>query len=102
MAEVKTVKISDKGQISIPKGIREEMNLKEGETLVMISDGEKIVLEKPEKFVKLRKSEGENTMLMSEHALKKDWDNKYLGRSKASSRSRKAMLFEDDERWNKY
>ncbi len=84
MAEVKTVKISGKGQISIPKDIRDEMKLKEGETLVMISDGEKIVLEKPEKFVKLRKSEGEKTMLMSEQALKKDWDNKY------------------DERWNKY
>ncbi len=83
MPEIKTVKISDKGQISIPKVIREEMKLKEGETLIMISDGKKIVLQKPDKLVK-DLGEGEKTMIMSEHALKKDWDNKY------------------DERWNKY
>ncbi len=83
MTEIKTVKISDKGQISIPKDIREDMKLKKGETLVMISDGEKIVMQKPEKLVKSL-GEGEKTMIMSEHALKKDWDNKY------------------DERWNKY
>jgi len=85
MTEIKTVKISDKGQISIPKNIREDMELEEGETLIMISDGEKIILEKPEKLVKnAARSEGKNTMIMSEHALKKDWDNKY------------------DERWDKY
>lgn len=85
MPEVKTVKISGKGQISIPKEIRKGMSLREGETLIMISDGEKIVLEKPEKFVKISaKGEGVKTMMMSEHTLKKDWDNKY------------------DERWNKY
>ena len=85
MESVKTVKISDKGQISIPKDIRKRLNLKEGETLVMITDGKRIVLEKPERVIKKIKSgEGEKTMLMSEHALKKDWDNEY------------------DERWNKY
>ena len=46
MEQIKTVKISDKGQISIPKDIREELNLKEGETLILITDGEKIILEK--------------------------------------------------------
>lgn len=85
MPEVKTVKISGKGQISIPKDIRKDLKLKEGETLVMISDGEKIVIQKPEKIVKGAKiSESKKTMIMSEHVLKKEWDNKY------------------DERWNKY
>ncbi len=85
MAEIKTVKISDKGQISIPKVIREDMKLKEGETLVMISDGKKIILEKSEKLVKnFSKSESKKTMIMSEHVLRKDWDNEY------------------DDRWNKY
>ena len=83
MPEIKTVKISDKGQISIPKDVREEMKLKEGETLVMISDDRQIVLQKSEKFIK-KLSQGEKTMIMSEHSLKKDWDNKY------------------DERWDKY
>ncbi|MBS3053896.1 MAG: AbrB/MazE/SpoVT family DNA-binding domain-containing protein [Candidatus Aenigmarchaeota archaeon] len=85
MNEIKTVKISDKGQISIPKDIRDDMNLKEGETLVMMSDGEKIIIEKPERLVKsIPQSESHNIMIISEHVLKKDWDNKY------------------DDRWNKY
>lgn len=62
-----------------------ELNLKEGETLIMITDGKKIVLEKKDRVIKKLKSrESEETMRMSEHVLKKDWDNEY------------------DERWNKY
>jgi len=84
MEEIKTVKISDKGQISIPKDIREELNMKEGETLILITDGKRIVLEKKDRLIKKLKGEGKETMLMSEHVLKKDWDNEY------------------DERWNRY
>lgn len=85
MEEIKTVKISDKGQISIPKDIREELNMKEGETLILITDGKRIVLEKKDSLMKkLKSSEAKETMLMSEHVLKKDWDNEY------------------DERWNEY
>ena len=85
MIEIKTVKISDKGQISIPKDIRDELNLKQGETLIMIIEGKKIVIQKSDRVIKKLKSyEGEETMKMSEHSLKKDWDNKY------------------DDRWNKY
>ena len=85
MEEIKTVKISDKGQISIPKNIREGLNLRQGETLIMITDGKRIVLEKKDVLMKkIRSDEGVNTMLMSAHVLKKDWDNRY------------------DERWNEY
>ncbi len=85
MEDIKTVKISDKGQISIPKDIRKELNLKEGETLVMITDGKKIVLEKKDRIInRIKYDEGGYTMLASEDVLKKDWDNDY------------------DERWNKY
>lgn len=85
MDEIKTVKISGKGQISIPKDIREELNLKEGETLILFINDKKIVLERQDRILKkLKSDEGEKTMFMSEHVLKKDWDNDY------------------DERWNKY
>ena len=85
MAEIKTVKITDKGQISIPKDVRNEMHLTEGETLVMIVEHDKIVLEKSSTIKrKLKLQEGTKTMIMSEETLKKDWDNRY------------------DERWNKY
>ena len=84
MVELKTVKISDKGQISIPKDVRNEMKIAVGETLIMIVEKDKIILEKSISIKrKLKMGEGLETMLMSEESLKKDWDNKY------------------DERWNK-
>lgn len=85
MAEIKTVKITDKGQISIPKDVRREMKLVEGETLVMIVERDKIILEKASSIKrKLKLKEGLKTMIMSEESLKRDWDNAY------------------DERWNAY
>ncbi len=84
--ELKTIKLSDKGQISIPKEIREGMHLKKGDKLVMITKGDKLILQRAEHIAKKLEIDDESmeTMLASESALKKDWDNKY------------------DERWNKY
>jgi AbrB family looped-hinge helix DNA binding protein len=85
MTEIKTVKISEKGQISIPKDIRNLMKLKEGETLLMITDNDRIIIEKSANIKKkLKLTEGTKTMIMSEESLKKDWDNEY------------------DEKWDKY
>ncbi|MBI4895912.1 MAG: AbrB/MazE/SpoVT family DNA-binding domain-containing protein [Candidatus Aenigmarchaeota archaeon] len=85
MNEIKTVKMTEKGQICIPKDVRNEMNLIEGETLLMIVDDDKIILEKTSNIKKkLKLPEGIKNMIMSEQSLKKDWDNKY------------------DERWDKY
>lgn len=90
MTEIKTVKISDKGQISIPKDIRERVNMKEGDTIVLVCEDKTktVVLMKSDAVVKnlgkTEKGEGKKTMLASEQSLKKDWNNDY------------------DERWNKY
>lgn len=84
--ELKTIKLSEKGQISIPKEIRKDMHLKRGDKLVLMTKGEQMILQKAEFFLKKLSVEEESigTMMLSEETLKKDWDNKY------------------DERWNKY
>lgn len=84
--DIKTLKLSEKGQISIPKDIREGMHLKKGDKLVLITKGGQLILQKAEMLLSKLKVEEESigTMLLSEEALKKDWDNKY------------------DERWNRY
>ena len=84
--ELKTIKLSEKGQISIPKEIRKGMHLKKGDKLVLMAKGEQLILQKADLFLKKIGIEEEliGTMLISEETLKKDWDNKY------------------DERWNKY
>ncbi|MBI2445317.1 AbrB/MazE/SpoVT family DNA-binding domain-containing protein [Candidatus Micrarchaeota archaeon] len=81
-----TVTLSDKGQISIPKKVRQDLGLKKGEQLVLREDGGRIVLEPAAHLMRrlelVERSESLTSMLVSEQTLAKDWSN------------------EDDERWN--
>ncbi|MBS3102838.1 AbrB/MazE/SpoVT family DNA-binding domain-containing protein [Candidatus Woesearchaeota archaeon] len=84
--ELKTIKLSEKGQISIPKDIRRDMRLKKGDKLVLMTRGKQLILQKADLVLKKLGigEESMQSMMASEAALKKDWDNKY------------------DERWNRY
>ena len=84
--ELKTIKLSEKGQISIPKEIRKDMRLKKGDKLVLMTKGQQLILQKADLVLKKLGIEEESigNMIVSEQTLKKDWDNKY------------------DERWNRY
>ena len=84
--ELKTIRLSEKGQISIPKHIRDGMKLKKGDKLVLVAKGERLIVQKADAFIARFNLDEESlgTMMLSEAALRKDWDNKY------------------DERWNKY
>jgi len=44
-------KVTSKGQITIPIQIRKKLNLKEGDKVVFISEGDKVVLENFTKLV---------------------------------------------------
>lgn len=69
MTEVITV--GEKGQIVIPKKIREDLKISKGTKLIVSEDKEKITI----KPVKL--DEKHIFMLLSETSLKKTWDNPY-------------------------
>lgn len=86
MDYIKTLKLSSKGQISIPKEARKALGIKTGENLVMLASKNYILLEKSKNVLESLTSRLESleTMLASEAVLKKEWDNEY------------------DERWNKY
>ena len=47
--EMKTIKLSDKGQIAIPISIREKMGLDKGDELIILQSGDKILLENDNK-----------------------------------------------------
>ena len=84
--ELKTIKLSEKGQISIPKEMRKCMNLKKGDKLILMAKGNQLILQKADFMLKKLgiNEESFDNMVTSQEVLKKDWDNKY------------------DERWNKY
>ena len=69
MPEVVTV--GEKGQIVIPKKMRDDLKIEKGTKLIVSEDRDKITI----KPVKL--DEKHILMLLSETSLKKTWDNPY-------------------------
>lgn len=78
---VKTATISDKGQISIPISIRNKLNLKRGESLLLVVDKKRIIIQKAEDIIKTKEDKEYYKML--DKSLK-SWNNN------------------DDKRWDKY
>lgn len=76
MIEVKTVVVSEKGQIAIPIDIRENIGIKKGDTLVLIREENKILLEKAERLGKEVKGEFNHLLKHSEQVAKKFWGTK--------------------------
>ncbi len=76
--ETKIIKVTNKGQISLPVIIRNSLNISEGDELILTRANNSIVLRK------IRQDDFKDLLIHSEKALKKIWDNK------------------DDEIWNSY
>ena len=69
----KKVKVSDKGQISIPADMQREIGIKKGDELLLIRKGRKIVLEKPEKIIGILEDEFLDIRDITEASLSKMW-----------------------------
>jgi len=74
--KMKTVRISDKGQISIPIDIRNSLGLRRGDELILIQTDNKILIEKPKKMIKKVKEDFKDIITLTESSLKKFWLNK--------------------------
>lgn len=68
LIEIKTTKITNKGQISIPKDVREKKGFKEGQKLAIIAFENRIELIPLEEF-----NQKMFTAFASEKSLAKDW-----------------------------
>ena len=68
--ETKRIKVTDKGQISIPIEIRKSVGINFGDELIAIRNGETLCLKK------IKKDDFKDLLKLSEHSLKKLWDNK--------------------------
>ena len=71
LVEMKTVKITEKGQISIPKDIREIEGFEEGDKIAILAFEDRVELRSLKQF-----NERMFTALVSEKVLAKDWLSK--------------------------
>ncbi|MEK6844765.1 MAG: AbrB/MazE/SpoVT family DNA-binding domain-containing protein [Nanoarchaeota archaeon] len=76
--ETKIIKVTNKGQISIPVVIRSSLNISEGDELILTRANDAIILKK------INQDDFKDILIHSEKSLKKVWDNK------------------EDEIWNSY
>ena len=68
--EIKIIKVTDKGQISLPVGIRESLRIKQGDELFITKNEDAIVIKK------VKKEDFSYLLKHSEKVAKKLWDNK--------------------------
>ena len=83
-SEIKTLRVSDKGQIAIPNSIRQKLGIQRGDNLILFEIEGKILLEKQQKVSEKMKDEFKDILHFSEQSLKEVWDNS------------------EDEIWNQY
>lgn len=74
--KIKSVKVSDKGQISIPQDIREIIGIEKGDELIIFQEGDKIMLKKSGSIEKTFKNEFSDLIKHSESVAKKLWGSK--------------------------
>ena len=76
MLNVKTVTVSEKGQIAIPADVRESAGIAQGDTLILIQEENGILLQKAEIVGKKAKDEFAHLLKHSEDVAKKFWGTK--------------------------
>jgi AbrB family looped-hinge helix DNA binding protein len=74
--KIKTIKVSEKGQIAIPQDIREKIGIEKGDELLLLQVDGKILLEKSEKVSEDIKDDFSDLLKFSEESLREVWDNK--------------------------
>ena len=73
---LKTVKVSEKGRITIPREIQESLGIKKGDKLVMTVKDNKILIQKAVNIEKHIEDDFYDLPRYSESSLGKLWNNK--------------------------
>ena len=74
--EIKTVRVSEKGQIAIPTSMRKNIGIEQGDELLLVETEGKILIEKADKVSQSMKDDFEDILKYNEDSLKEVWDNK--------------------------
>ncbi|MBT3582943.1 AbrB/MazE/SpoVT family DNA-binding domain-containing protein [Candidatus Woesearchaeota archaeon] len=67
--KIKTVTVSEKGQIALPVDFRNIIGIEKGSELIILQQGQELIIKKVEAFADLLKN--------AESTAKQLWDNKY-------------------------
>jgi len=74
-SELRTVTVSEKGQVAIPIDIRRRLNIRKGQTLVLQVTEDKMLLAKSEDVSKRIKDDFRHLLELSEGSARRLWEN---------------------------
>lgn len=74
-SELRTVTVSEKGQVAIPIDIRRRLNIRKGQTLVLQVSDDKLLIAKSEEVSKRMRDEFEHLLRLSERSAGELWEN---------------------------
>ena len=73
--ELRTVTVSEKGQVAIPIDIRRKLNIRKGQRLVLQVSDDKLLIAKSEAVSRKMKDDFSWLLRLSESSLKDLWEN---------------------------
>ncbi len=74
-SELRTVTVSEKGQVAIPVDIRRRLNIRKGQTLVLQVSEDKLLFAKSEEVSRKMKDDFRHLLALSEKTAKELWEN---------------------------
>ena len=74
-SELRTVTVSEKGQVAIPIDIRRRLNFRKGQTLVIQVAGDKLLIAKSEDVSRKMRDEFRHLLELSESSARGIWEN---------------------------
>ena len=72
---VRTLRVSEKGQVVLPADVRKMMNIAKGDELVLICDGERLLLQKGARAAAALGEDFSDLRAASERVLADVWEN---------------------------
>ena len=75
-SELKTIKVSEKGQVTIPTDIQRTTGIKKGDRLFIFTKNKNIMLGKIDTLMSKVEDDFKDVQAMSEISLNKLWNNK--------------------------
>lgn len=72
---LKTIKVSQKGQIAIPAEVQKMTGIKKGDNLILLIKGKKIMLEKVDTVIAQVTDDFKDVKAITENSLKELWEN---------------------------
>jgi AbrB family looped-hinge helix DNA binding protein len=72
---VRTLRVSEKGQVVLPADVRRAMGIEKGTELVLVFDGERMLLQKEGRVAAAMQEDFSGLLAASEAVLRDVWEN---------------------------